>query len=265
VSGDPISARIHQRAARGFDRAAEEYEHGRPEYPPAAIDLLVSELRFGPGSTVVDLAAGTGKLTRGLIPTGARVIAVEPVPGMRAQLVRAVPAAEVLAGTAEAIPMAEASADAVLVAQAFHWFDTPVAAPEIHRVLRPGGGLGVIWNVWDQSVAWVARMQQLLGAYRGDTPQRGTSAWREQLAATGLFTPLDDATFAHVVRGDVDVLLARTASVSYIATLPETERAKVLDDVSALVSAEQPAEGELAMPYVTRVSWCHAREAPART
>ncbi len=254
MSRDPVSGGIHRNAAVGFDRAAEEYERGRPGYPTAAIDLLAAELRLRPGSTAVDLAAGTGKLTRGLIRTGAQVIAVEPVPGMRAQLARAVPAAEVLAGTAEAIPLADDSADAVLVAQAFHWFDTPAAAREIHRVLRPGGGLGVIWNVWDESVGWVARMQELVGAYRGNTPQRGTSAWREQLLATELFTPFSDRTFANVVQAGIDVLLARTASISFIATLPETERVEVLDGVRAVVGDQ----GELEMPYVTHVTWCHA-------
>jgi len=262
VSSDSFSSTIHERAALGFDRAAGEYERGRPGYPAAAIDLLASELALGPGTTVVDLAAGTGKLTRALIPTGARVIAVEPVAGMREQLVGAVPAAEVLAGTAEAIPLADGNADAVLVAQAFHWFNTPVAAREIHRVLRPGGGLGVIWNVWDDTVDWVGRMQQLIGAYRGDTPQRATSGWREQLIATALFTPLSDRTLPNVVSGSLeDVLLARTASISFIATLPEAERGKLLDDVRALVIAEHPegwAPDELTMPYVTHVTWCHA-------
>jgi SAM-dependent methyltransferase len=258
--GGELSRGVHERAARGFDRAAEDYERGRPEYPAAAIDLLASELGFGPGSTVVDLAAGTGKLTRGLIPTGARVIAVEPVPGMRAQLVRAVPAAKALAGTAEAIPLADGSVDAVLVAQAFHWFDTPRAAGEIHRVLRAGGGLGVIWNVWDDSVEWVARMQELVRAHQGETPQRSTSAWREQLSTTGLFTPFADRALPHVVRGTLDVLRARIASTSFIATLPERERARVLADVEEVISAHPDAwiDGQLVMPYVTQVTWCRA-------
>jgi SAM-dependent methyltransferase len=258
--GGELSGQVHDRAARGFDRAAEDYERGRPGYPQAVIDLLASELGLGTGSTILDLAAGTGKLTRALIPTGARVVAVEPVPGMRAQLELVVPGAETLAGTAEAIPMANASADAVLVAQAFHWFATPVAAREIHRVLRPGGGLGVIWNVWDDSCEWVAQLQSLVGAHRGDTPQRGTSGWREQLEATGLFTPLADRRLANVVRGDLEVLLARTASISFIATLPESERQTVLDGVRSII-AEHPeawVDGELAMPYVTQVAWCHA-------
>ena len=262
MSHDSISSTIHDSAARGFDRSAGDYERGRPEYPAAAIDLLARELRIGPGSSVVDLAAGTGKLTRGLIRTGARVIAVEPVQGMRTELIRAVPGAEVLAGTAEAIPLADESVAAVLVAQAFHWFDTPLAAHEIDRVLTPGGGLGVIWNVWDETVGWVARMQELVGAYRVDTPQRGTSGWREQLAATALFTPMSDRTLTHVVSGSLDVLLARTASISFIATLPEADRMRVLENVRALVIAEQPegwAQDELKMPYLTQVSWCRRR------
>ncbi|HWF33915.1 MAG TPA: class I SAM-dependent methyltransferase [Solirubrobacteraceae bacterium] len=260
--GRELSDGVHDRAARGFDRAAEDYERGRPGYPAAAVDVLAAELGFGPGSTVVDLAAGTGKLTRLLIPTGARVVAVEPVPGMRAQLSLVVPGTEILAGTAEAIPMPDAGADAVLVAQAFHWFDTPAAAREIHRVLGPGGGLGVIWNVWDHSFAWVAQMQELIGAHRGDTPQRSTSRWREQLEATGLFTALADRQFANVVHGSLDDLLARNASISFIATLPESQRAEVLDGVRRVVADHPEAyvEGKLAMPYVTQVAWCHAVE-----
>jgi SAM-dependent methyltransferase len=257
---DPLPRAIHDSAARGFDSAAEDYERGRPGYPAAAIELLVSELRIGPESTVVDLAAGTGKLTRALVPTGARLIAVEPVPGMRAQLERAVPTAEARAGTAEAIPVADGSADSVLVAQAFHWFDTPVTAREIHRVLRPGGGLGVIFNMWDESVDWVAGMQRIVGAHRGETPQRRTSAWREQLAATGLFTPLVERTMPHITYGDLDVLLARVASISFIATLTEPDRAELLEGVRAVVAGHPEAwrDDELAMPYVTQVTWCYA-------
>jgi SAM-dependent methyltransferase len=253
---------IHHSAARGFEAAAEQYERGRPGYPPEAIRLLAAELGFGAGSVVVDLAAGTGKLTRALVGFGAHVVAVEPVAAMRAQLARAVPSAEVHDGTAEAIPVADASADAVLVAQAFHWFDTPVAARELHRVLRPGGGLGVIWNIWDERVDWVARMGNLIGAHRGDTPGRRTSNWSEQLEATGLFTALEDRTLSHVVTGDIAMMRARTESISFVATLPEAERARLLDDVATVVRAGQPenwARGRLEMPYLTHVTWCHAR------
>jgi len=147
------SEAIHDSAAVGFGRAGADYERGRPGYPPGAVQLLARELQIGPGRRVVDLAAGTGKLTRALKPYRASIVAVEPVAGMREQLVSAVPGIEPLDGTAERIPLPDASVDTVLVAQAFHWFDAPRAVVEIHRILRPGGGLGVIWNSWDSPSA----------------------------------------------------------------------------------------------------------------
>ena len=130
------SPAIHSSAV-GFDRAGADYERGRPGYPPDAVELLTRELEIGAGRRVVDLAAGTGKLTRALAPYHASIVAVEPVAGMREQLVGAVPGIEVLDGTAERIPLQDASIDTVLVAQAFHWFDAPRAAVEIHRIPAP--------------------------------------------------------------------------------------------------------------------------------
>lgn len=209
---------------------------------------------------MVDLAAGTGKFTRALVTTGARVIAIEPVEGMRAQLARAVPGVELHDGRAEGIPLPDDSADALFVAQAFHWFDIPAAAREIHRVLKPEGGLGVIWNVWDERVAWVTRMQRLLGAHRGDTPQRTRSDWRAQLTATALFTPLTERAVPNVVHAGIDVLLARAASISFIAALPDSERTAVLEEVRAIVATAPEAwQGEAVVtPYVTEVTWARA-------
>jgi SAM-dependent methyltransferase len=255
-----VSAPINEVAARGFERAGPEYERGRPGYPPEAIELLSTELQLGPARTVVDLAAGTGKLTRALSATGARIVAVEPVAGMREQLLTAVPGVQVLDGTAEAIPLADASADAVLVAQAFHWFDARAAAAEIHRVLSAGGGLGILWNSWNESYPWVARMQEVIHSYAGDTPRHDTSRWREQLAATGLFTTLREATFPYVVSGDRAALLARVASVSYISALEDAERGHVIAAVRAIVSTDPLTRegGELQMPYTTHVAWARA-------
>ncbi len=253
-------AAINQVAACGFERAGEEYERGRPGYPADAISVLVQELGLGPERTIVDLAAGTGKLTRALVATGARVIGVEPVAGMRAQLVSAVPQAEVREGTAEAIPLPDAAADALLVAQAFHWFDAPRAAREIHRVLVPGGGLGVIWNEWDESVDWVGQMQEMVHAYAGDAPRAATTRWPEQLGATGLFGALSERTFPHIVSGDLDALTARVSSVSYISALDDPERENLLRRVRALVATHPETRDldRLPMPYTTRVAWCRA-------
>jgi SAM-dependent methyltransferase len=251
---------INEIAARGFERAGADYERGRPGYPPAAIDVVTQALAISAGKTVVDLAAGTGKLTRSLLGTGARIVAVEPVSGMRDQLLHAVPAIEILEGTAEAIPLADASADAVVVGQAFHWFDAASAAAEIHRVLRAGGGLGVLWNSWDESIGWVSRMQEVVHSYAGVTPRHDTSSWREELTATGLFTKLEERAVPHVVEGDLRALLSRTSSVSYISALDEAERRHVLTRVSEIV-ARDPRTRErtlLQMPYTAHVAWCRA-------
>ncbi|MGH2866636.1 MAG: class I SAM-dependent methyltransferase, partial [Solirubrobacteraceae bacterium] len=156
---------------------------------------------------------------------------------------------------AEQIPLADAELDAVVVAQAFHWFDARPAAAEIHRVLRPDGRLGVIWNAWDEDVPWVGRVQALVHEHVHGAPQHTTSRWPQELAQTGLFTPLGAETFAHVVTGDLDTLLARVASVSYISALSGPERAGVLEAVAGVVTHDPESAGRdrIAMPYTTHV------------
>src|SRR5204863_9196685 len=145
----PIAGRseamIHDAAARGFDVAADDYESARPGYPPDAVFWLVEQLGLSESSVLVDLAAGTGKLTRLLAPLVGRTVAVEPVAAMRQRLHEVLPHIEVLEGTAEALPLKSGAVDAVTVAQAFHWFDVPRAAAEIVRVLRPDGRLALVW------------------------------------------------------------------------------------------------------------------------
>jgi SAM-dependent methyltransferase len=241
-------AATHPTAAAGFGRAADAYERGRPGYPPAAVAHMASELGLGPGTTVLDLAAGTGKLTRMLAATGATVIAVEPVEAMRRLLAAALPGIAVLEGTAEAIPVADGAVDAITVAQAFHWFDAERAFADIHRALRPGGGLGLIWNMFDTSVEWVAAMQALVHIHRRGEPQYGRSEWREALVASGVFGPVTEGTFGLVQELDTDGLLARIGSTSYIATLPDPDREQLFDEIRALV-ADLPRP--LQLPYRT--------------
>jgi len=238
----------HPIAAAGFARAADAYERGRPGYPPESVAHLSAELGLREGARVLDLAAGTGKLTRMLAASGAFVVAVEPVAEMRALLEAALPDAEVLRGTAEAIPVADGSVDAVTVAQAFHWFDADRALPEIHRVLRPHGGVGLIWNTFDTSVAWVAALQALVHSHQRGEPQYGRSPWRSALDASGLYAPLAEQTFGLVQELDADGLVARIGSTSYIATLPDAERQRLFGEVRALV-AELPRP--LRLPYRT--------------
>lgn len=250
---------IPREAALGFDRGAADYERGRPGYPPAAIAILAGELGIGPGRRVVDLAAGTGKLTRALTGLGADLVAVEPVAGMRAQLERAVPGVEALEGTAEHLPFADASVTAVVVAQAFHWFDIPVAAAEIHRVLVADGGLGIIRNEWNESVGWVAEMRALVVRRAGQAPRNHSGDWRQALEATGLFTPLAERVVPNPIRVDADTLAARIASMSYIAMMADPEREALLDEIRGLVRERGVVgpDGAIETPYDTHVLWCH--------
>jgi ubiquinone/menaquinone biosynthesis C-methylase UbiE len=254
---------IPQEAAVGFQRGAADYERGRPGYPEAAIALLARELGIGPGKRVMDLAAGTGKLTRALVGLGADVVAVEPVAGMREELIRAVPDAEVLDGTAEHLPVADATVHAVLVAQAFHWFDIPAAAAEIHRALVPGGGLAVVRNEWDESVPWVVDLRALIAEHAGEPPHRHARGWRAALEATGRFTTLQEEVFPHPVEVDLETLQARVASLSYVAMMDGEARERLLGAVSDLAYERGlvGADGHLVTPYRTPVVWCRRPEA----
>jgi SAM-dependent methyltransferase len=251
---------IHDVAVEGFTKGTDAYERARPSYPPAAVAFLVDELGIGPASTVVDLAAGTGKLTRLLVPTGAKIIAVEPVEAMRTKLRDVVPGIEVRAGAAEALPLADGSADCVTVAQAFHWFRPAEALAEIGRVLRPGGGLALLWNARDASVPWVARINQAIRWNRGQIPQYddGAEDWAALVAGATVFTPLQFTSFRHDQEMDLPLLLDRVSSTSYIAALPDDDRARVLDEVRDVV-AEAKLADRFALPHRTDLYWCTKR------
>jgi SAM-dependent methyltransferase len=242
---------IHRAAAAGFAASAHEYERGRPGYPSDAIAWLAAELELGEDRTVVDLAAGTGKLSRELAGTGARVIAVEPVAEMRALIG---PPAEAVEGTAEAIPVPDASADAVTVAQAFHWFDGDRALAEIHRVLRPGGALALIWNRRRDDDELSAAIEEIIGPHHGDVPHHNTGRWRDAFDRTRLFGPLAERRFENSQELDAEGVAMRFGSVSFIAALPESERADVLDGLRAL-AADAPAR----IRYTTETFICRRR------
>jgi SAM-dependent methyltransferase len=251
-----LRGEIHDLAARGFERAGDDYERGRPSYPADAIEFLVGELDVRAGTRVLDLAAGTGKLTRQLVPTGAELVAVEPVAGMRRKLVESATGVKALAGTAEAIPLGDGSVDAVFCGQAFHWFDAERALAEIHRVLRPGGGLALIWNVRDETVEWERRLSELMKSHQADAPRKRWGRWRHAFERTELFTPLRERKFVHEQEGDVDTMLSRVASISFVSALPDEQRARFLGEVRALV---EPYGTPLVMHYRTEVYWCRRR------
>jgi ubiquinone/menaquinone biosynthesis C-methylase UbiE len=201
---------------------------------------------------VVDLAAGTGKLTTLLVARGLSVIAVEPVAEMRAVLQGRVPSTDVREGTAEGIPVADGAADAVTVAQAFHWFDPKRALPEIARVLTPDGVLLIFVNVRDKSDVLQRELEALMSPYRGRYPNPN---WDEKLPENALFEPVLQ-TFPHEQLLDRETFVERVASVSWIASLPEDERAHVLDATRALSAGQ---EEPIRLPYVTQVFVCRRR------
>jgi SAM-dependent methyltransferase len=245
-----------QPGAVGFDRAGDVYERARPSYPDAAIACLVAQLDVRPQTTLVDLGAGTGKLTRLLAASGADIVAVEPLAGMWQQLVSTVASAAVVAGVAEAIPLADRSVHAVTAGQAFHWFRAPEALAEIHRVLEPGGRLGLIWNVRNAAVAWVRRFDEILMPYEGETPREWRRAWSPSFSSSSLFTPLEVAEFEMGQELDAAGLVDRAASVSFVAALSDEERRPVLDEIRAL-AATLPAR--FTLPYRTTVYRCSKR------
>jgi len=237
-------------AVRGFSISAGLYERARPDYPAEAIDWLAERLPLAPGKTVLDLAAGTGKLTRQLVSTGATVIAVEPLAEMRAELERAVPSVQVLDGTAEAIPVGDAHVDSVTVAQAFHWFDFEQTAAELHRVLSQDGRLALVWNTRDPSFPLHDAISDLIEPYRQGTPTHRDAYWKAPLEETGLFGAAVERVFSHVHVVDVDRLVDRYASVSFVAALPDGERSELLGRIRASAEGyQEPIE----YPYLTRV------------
>jgi SAM-dependent methyltransferase len=243
-------------ATRGFELAADVYERGRPDYPSAAVRRLVQRLDLRPGRTVLDLAAGTGKLTRLLVPSGANVIAVEPIREMREELERHVRGVATMGGTAEKIPLVDAYVDAVTVAQAFHWFRTDEALREIRRVLRPGGGLALIWNTRDDRDALNAAISEILSPLGNDTPQRRQRDARAILDASGLFTPCEPALFRHRQKVDEDGLVGRVLSISFVAAASAAVRADVEQQVRALA---QERDGRIRVPYVTELYLAYKR------
>jgi SAM-dependent methyltransferase len=235
--------------ARSFERVAEAYERGRPGYAEAALDAL----GLPPDAVVLDLAAGTGKLTRQLAARFARVIAVEPLDGMRAVLERLVPEAEALKGSADAIPLADASVDAVFVAEAFHWFGTDAAVREIARVLRPHGVLAILFNQADGGFE-PPLPQEFWDAYHARAiekpPEHSVKSGLWRAPFPGLFDPFTETSYPNPVELDREGMLAQVSSWSVVAALPEPDRARLLAELAELLPEERyrhPLRTELSL------------------
>ncbi len=237
-----MSDRAHW-AGEGFAEGS-HYDAARPSYPLAAVERIVADLELGARSRVIDLGAGTGIFTRLLAPYVGEVLAVEPSASMREALASASPEISVREGRDDAIPVEDGWADAVVVAQAFHWFDAPRALAEIARVLRPGGGLGLVWNERDESWVWVRRLTHAM-RWDQNRPFDGSADWAG-IVARGPFRRVVRHDLPWLERLPADALVARVATTSYVTLLGDEDRAALLGEVAATL-AELP--DPLALPY----------------
>jgi SAM-dependent methyltransferase len=246
-----FDAELHARRASSFGAHAATYAQHRPDYPDAAVDWALDLVRTRNPLRVLDLGAGTGKLTAALlrygVEVGIEVVAVEPDAAMRAELRRQVPGVTALAGGAEDIPLQDGAVDAVLVGQAFHWFDLDRALPEIARVLSERGVLCALWNYEDTRLPWVAGFSEVAGLTPGRMANQTTHERTHEA-----FTPFERVVFDHSQRRDADSLVAMVGTRSHTLVAKEQERAELLDRVRAyLLSCPETASGEFDLPMVT--------------
>lgn len=244
---------VHQRSAAGFSAGATAYASGRPGYPPEAVAWLREDVGLGPGTVVLDCGSGTGKFVPRLRETGARVVALEPLPAMREQFALVHPETELLAGSAERMPLPDGSLDAVVCAQSFHWFSAEAALAEFRRVLVPGGRVGLIWNRRDARVPWVAELAAIVAPWEQQEPRATSGDWRDVFPAAS-FAPVGERSVTHLHVGDPErVIVERMLSVSLVAALPDAERAAVEREVRDLIARtpELAGKAEVGFPYQT--------------
>lgn len=253
-----MDQRERLRHALSFGMAASAYAENRPDYAQAAVDWA---LELAPGPRVLDLGAGTGKLTAALVALGANTTAVEPDAAMLGELRRALPDVRALAGSAEAIPLPDASVDAVVAGNALHWFDMNVAGPEIARVLAPGGTLSGLWNVMDDAAEWVGELVRVSGP-EAIGPRDTPASWRVETSASHLpeasriaqFGSAEQTAFPHGQSRTADSLVATLATRAGMLVMPPRDREARLSEIRAfLASRPETAEGEFILPMLTCV------------
>jgi SAM-dependent methyltransferase len=259
----PSATHLKPLAAAGFAKSPEAYERGRPDYPPAVWDHMVRLLHLEKAGVIVEPGAGTGKFTRWLASLDrARILPVEPVPAMRRALAQRPGRMSIVGGLAEVLPIADHRADAVICAQCFHWFDGAAALAEFYRVLKPGGYLGLVWNVRDEDAQWVKELTHIMDPYEGDAPRYRSGDWKQHFAGRSGFSPLEEMHLAHEVVCNVQAVVDRVASISFIAALPEHDHARVTAAVRTLIATHPDTRGksEFHFPYRADIYWCRCEK-----
>ena len=242
----------------GFAASSSVYERGRPDYPAEVIDALAATFNLTEGNRLLDLATGTGKLARGFLGR-ATVVAAEPAAEMCREFARIQPGVPLVRAVGEVLPFASGSLDAVTIGTAFHWFDGPRALRELHRVLRPGGRMALIWLQRDEAVPWVDGLVRLVDTYRpADARRYAETPWQaafETDEGRALFSPLEFMTYPFEFPVDRDTAVQRTASTSFVAAMPEEGRREVLARVREYLDTHEATRGRevIGIPHQAEV------------
>lgn len=238
--------------ASGFETAASDYESNRPTYPVEAVRFISERARLAPGRTVLDIGAGTGKLTRVLKGYGARVIALDHARGMLLKLRTILPDVPAVLGSAEALPFPADSMNLVTVAQAFHWFSPREALSEMARVLVPYGELALLWNIRDTRMDWVADLERLLKPHRGDSPEWMEENWASVIDSSEHFSPCERWEWPWVRRIGLAEIIGSVKSRSYVALLAKQGQSQLISEVEVVLQRHGlDSDGVLTLPYTT--------------
>lgn len=247
-----------------FEVAADEYEAARPEIPEPALQFLTEQLRLHAGSRILDVGAGTGKITRALARTYQNIVALEPAQAMREKIHMFSPDIRVIDGVAEAIPLEDGSVHAVVAGNSFHWFANTPALEEIARVLKPQGRIGLIWTVRDESVGWVAELMHIMDRHRGYTAGYREGKWTGVLTQSERFRRVGQQSFHFLQRTSRKTITDRVASMSFIQKLSAGTRQNVLEEISTRLDTGIECGADVEFPYRTDVFVYELKETSAQ-
>jgi ubiquinone/menaquinone biosynthesis C-methylase UbiE len=235
----------------GYNRIAKDYDLGRPDYPAEAIRFFIQALDLPAEAQVLDLAAGTGKLTKALLDYGFHLKAVEPVEEMREFFARAFPTVPIFNGTAEHIPFSDVSLDAIVVGTAFHWFDTEKALNEMGRVLKPHGKLGLIWNIFDGPDDWVQKIRKLI-----EPGVDLKKCWQQSYLEHPLFQTLGHHTINYCISGKESDVMNRIHSAKIMGILKAADQRKLIQQAKQILASDpRTSQSVFDIPYRIEINW----------